>query len=95
MMNRMKYPTRRIRSSSFMYRFVGPLVVACMLLLTPHTARAAADDDDKIYDGRVEGYSSKMTVEPGSTALMWMLLIVMGGATVGVMFKNARRTHLD
>jgi hypothetical protein len=55
----------------------------------------AQDEESKIYDARLEGYGSNVTLENSSTALMWLLLFVLAAMCVGVMFKNARRTHLD
>jgi cytochrome c-type biogenesis protein CcmH/NrfF len=55
----------------------------------------AQDAEDKIYDARLEGYGTNVTLENSSTALMWLLLVVLGAICVGVMFKNAKRTHLD
>jgi hypothetical protein len=34
-------------------------------------------------------------VDNDSTALTWLLLVFLGMVTLGVMFKNAKRTHLD
>jgi len=56
---------------------------------------ALAQDEEKIYDARLEGYPGNVTLESRSTALMWLLLVVLAALCVGVMFKNARRTHLD
>ena len=33
--------------------------------------------------------------EPGSVALTYLLLMVLGVLGIGVLFKSARRTHLD
>jgi hypothetical protein len=54
-----------------------------------------AQEEDKIYDARLEGYGTNVTLENSSTALMWLLLFVLAALCVGVMFKNAKRTHLD
>lgn len=47
------------------------------------------------YDGRVEGYGKQMTLDAGTSALTWLLLIFLGVICLGVLFKHARRTHLD
>ncbi|HEY7089369.1 MAG TPA: hypothetical protein VH518_14830 [Tepidisphaeraceae bacterium] len=78
-------------------------VVGILLVLLPTSVVRAQDASDKIYDARLEGYtegaqnsnSLTVTLESSSTALMWLLLVVMAGICVGVMFKNAKRTHLD
>jgi hypothetical protein len=64
-------------------------------LLSCPASLLAQDAEDKIYDARLEGYGSSMTLPSSSTALMWLLLFVLAAMCVGVMFKNAKRTHLD
>jgi hypothetical protein len=64
------------------------------VLLCP-AALWAQDEESKIYDARLEGYNTNVTLENSSTALMWLLLFVLAAMCVGVMFKNAKRTHLD
>ncbi len=55
----------------------------------------AQEEESKIYDARLEGYGGTVTLQNSSTALMWLLLVVLAALCVGVMFKNAKRTHLD
>ena len=54
-----------------------------------------AQDDEVKHDARLEGYASKVMVDSESTALMWLLLVFLSMVALGVMFKNAKRTHLD
>ena len=54
----------------------------------------AADQSTTEVDARLEGYGRPVTNE-GSTATMWMLLIVLSIITLGVLFKDAKRSHLD
>jgi hypothetical protein len=83
-------------------RAVTVVTLLLLLLLSP-TVLLAQDAADKIYDARLEGYAEaggnsnpiNVTLESSSTATMWLLLIVMAALCVGVMFKNAKRTHLD
>jgi len=63
-------------------------------IVSPGTA-LAQDEESRIYDARLEGYPGNVRLESRSTALMWLLLVVLAALCVGVMFKNARRTHLD
>jgi hypothetical protein len=74
---------------------VVPIVAGLVVLLAPVIAMAQEDENSKIYDARLEGYPGNVTLDSSSTALLWLLLIVLAAACVGVMFKNARRTHLD
>jgi len=53
-----------------------------------------AQDDETPGDARLENYSQNVSIE-GSTALSWILLMFLGVIGLGVMFKNAQRTHLD
>lgn len=56
---------------------------------------AAFADDKEVYDGRLEGYSKPVTLPGGGTALLWMLLLFLAIIALGVLFKNAKRSHLD
>ncbi|HEV7298575.1 MAG TPA: hypothetical protein VGN72_04360 [Tepidisphaeraceae bacterium] len=55
---------------------------------------AAPGDTETVIDARLEGYPSKVATE-GSTAVMWMLLMLLGIITLAVLFKDAQRSHLD
>jgi hypothetical protein len=41
------------------------------------------------------GYDKPVAPKPSSPALNYFLLLFLGGVCAGVMFKNAKRTHLD
>ena len=56
---------------------------------------ASAQEEKQPYDARLENYKGNVTLDTGSTALTWFLFIVLAGLCVGVMFKNANRSHLD
>ena len=61
-----------------------------------HPARASNDEDeDTHYDGRTQGYTPNAESKSSSVGLTWLLVVVLGGATVGVMFMDAKRSHLD
>jgi hypothetical protein len=72
------------------------LAAAVMLwAMTPLYALAASQvDESKIVDGRLEGYPRGLTLDGGS-ALIWLLLIGLAVPALGVLFKHAKRTHLD
>jgi hypothetical protein len=77
-------------------RLLGCLIAFTSAVLFPLVA--LAQDQPKTiapYDGRLEGYGKQVTLDGGSTALAWLLLILLGAICLGVLFKNARRTHLD
>ncbi len=75
-------------------KWIGYVLAAATLLFSPVLA-LAQDAEDKVYDARLENYGGTVTLENSSTALMWLLLILLAACCVAVMFKNARRTHLD
>ena len=70
------------------------LLTMAATLLTPFVA--VAQDEAVKNDARLEGYAQKVMVDSGdSTALSWLLLVFLAMVALGVMFKNAKRTHLD
>lgn len=77
-----------------LYAWCCALIV---LAMSPVTALAARPEMEKdIVDARLEGYDKvNVTLAPSGTALMWLLLIFLTLVTVGVMFKDAKRSHLD
>ncbi len=70
------------------------------LAALPSTARAQDEttpSPPKVYDGRLEMLSTKrpVTLDTSGTAGVWFTLLGLGAVCMGVMFKNAGRTHLD
>jgi hypothetical protein len=75
--------------------FTAALIVATVLM-SPLFALAQEEGEKPIYDARLQNYAgASVTLDSGSTALLWLLTIVMAAVCIGVMFKNAKRTHLD
>jgi hypothetical protein len=64
-------------------------------LLLPAAALAAPDKPTGVLDMRLEGYASGVTIETASPAVTWILLVALGAVCIGVLFKDAHRTHLD
>jgi hypothetical protein len=58
-------------------------------------AALAQQEEREIVDARLEGYANNVTLEGGSTALTWVLFIVLALLALGPMFKDPKRTHLD
>ena len=58
---------------------------------------AMAYDDSKpeSYDGRLDDYNRQVTLQGGSTALTYFIWVGLGVAALIVMFKDAKRSHLD
>jgi hypothetical protein len=73
------------------------LLLACLCLgavvAAPSTARA--QDEEIKLDARLEGYQGQVSVQNQSTALMWLLFVLLAVIAVAVLFKDAKRTHLD
>lgn len=56
---------------------------------------AAAQDEEKINDARLEGFNGDVKAENDSTALVWLGLILLTIIALSPLFKDAKRTHLD
>ena len=68
----------------------------CTLAVLLSPAVVLAQEEEIKRDARLEGYAQKVMVDSGdSTALNWLLLVFLAMVALGVMFKNAKRTHLD
>jgi hypothetical protein len=71
-------------------------VVLLVMLLAPTVALAARGEPEREpVDARLEGYPTNVTLEGGSTAMTWILLIISGALIFGGLFKDAKRSHLD
>jgi hypothetical protein len=67
------------------------------MLALPGQAMAQAQPNPlEGADGRIRGYEQNSVVmDDSSTALTYLALIALTVISVGLMFKSARRTHLD
>ena len=75
------------------HRLIGTVLAATLVLMQP--AMLLADDSTKSYDARLEGYPSNVTLDGGSTIIMWLIVVGLAVIAVGVLFKNANRSPLD
>ncbi len=88
-------PTNLIGKSGWRKFIIGSCL-AFTVAATPSISHARHyDDEDKTYDARILGYPNTVQLDSGSTALTWLLLAVMGIITASVLFKDAKRSHLD
>ena len=74
------------------------VLVACLsavLALTALAPSALAQEEEVPRDARLEGYPQKVHLDNDSPALSYILLIVLAALALSVMFKNAKRSHLD
>jgi hypothetical protein len=78
------------------YRLMS-LYVTLAILLTPVMvlARSNEDEDTVKLEARLEGYTTNVRLTSGSTALTWLMIGFLSAIAIAVLFKNAKRTHLD
>ena len=88
-MSRMQTARRTLR------RTLLALTLSAGALLSAPSAAMAQDDESSAIDPRIEGYPAQTALDEGSAALSWTLVGVMLLIGLGVLFKNAKRTHLD
>ena len=92
MMSRMIVPHARA-----VKKFTAALLLAVSLMAcNPHSASARQNDEDvEHYDARVQGYEPDAELKSSSTGMAWMLVLCLGVVCVAVIFKDAKRSHLD
>jgi hypothetical protein len=76
------------------HRLLGRAVALLTLLASPLVG-LAQENETKIYDARLEGYGTNVTLDSGGSGLTWLLLIVLAALCLGVLFKTSGRSHLD
>jgi hypothetical protein len=94
--------TRPMPSCKTLRRTAKKYVLALVLMaitlaitLAPAIARAA-DEEEVHPDARLEGYSTQVALTPpGGIAGTVVVLIFLSAITMGVMFINSKRSHLD
>lgn len=80
-----------------MMRNMKRTLLACVLALGCACAAPAyaQDEDEVLRDARFDGYNPEIKFDSGGAAINWFLLLGCGIISLGVMFINAKRTHLD
>ncbi|MCY2951439.1 MAG: hypothetical protein NTU53_05610 [Planctomycetota bacterium] len=63
------------------------------LLVCPMVA--LAQDEPLQIDAKLEGYGKSVRVGDASSTLMWGLFILLAAVCIAVLFKDAKRSHLD
>ena len=60
-------------------------------------AQRGGDPDREVVDARLEGFANgrNVTIEGGTTALLWLLFAFLALVCVIGLFKDAKRSHLD
>lgn len=64
-----------------------------MIFLAPTSAPAQEEAVEN--DARLDGYENNVAIADDSVALTWILFVFLTMVTLGAVFKNAKRTHLD
>lgn len=79
-------------------RLIGSCLTLCSLvgpvLGTPGIARAD-DTSDLKNDARLEGFPGKTVALDAGSATSYLLLFALGVVGLSVLFKSAKRSHLD
>jgi len=72
------------------------VIVLVMLLsvICPIKARAA-DAEAPLPDARMDGYPTQVAINEGGAGGTLTFFIILTAVTAGVMFMNAKRSHLD
>ena len=75
----------------------GAVLATSLIFAAPHTASAIPNkiDDDAHYDGRVQNFDPDVELPSSSNGMTWFLVLAMGFVCVSVIFKDAKRSHLD
>jgi hypothetical protein len=78
------------------YRLMA-LYVTVAIALAPviALAKSAEDEETVKLEARLEGYTNTVRMTSGSTALTWLMIGFLSAMAIAVLFKNAKRTHLD
>lgn len=78
-------------------RFYARLLTLAMPLVLPALAIARpTEDESAALEGRLEGYGTAVRLaESGSNAFTWITLIFLTIVALCVLFKDAKRSHLD
>jgi hypothetical protein len=79
------------------HRILMALTALIALLGSPLAALAQRQSEEgpEIWDARLAGFPKNVILGGHSTALVWFVFIVLAFIALVVLFKNAKRTHLD
>ena len=58
-------------------------------------ALALAEDEAPRVDAKFEAYGKLVKVEPASATLLWIVFVLLAAVCIAVLFKDAKRSHLD
>lgn len=69
------------------------ILAAALIFFAP--TFLVAQEEAVQRDARLEGYENNVLIADDSVALTWILFVVLTMVTLGAVFKDAKRTHLD
>ena len=71
------------------------ICIGCLTLAVFCTPLIALADEGPDPDGRLEGYGMPVALKDGGTVGTMIMLLFLMAIALGVMFINAKRSHLD
>lgn len=78
------------------HRIVAALACFAALVASPVAALAQRQQEGpEIFDARLYGFQKNVVLDGHSTALIWIVFIILAFICLVVLFKDAKRTHLD
>jgi hypothetical protein len=92
MVNMLKMSSLRIRLAAVVF---GAITLAITFLVPVFAFAQKEDENSALKEARLEGYTFNARAPEGGPALTYLLFIFLAVLGLAVMFKNARRTHLD
>ncbi len=75
------------------YRTIRLVAAVAALFYGP--AFALAQEEDVKLPAQLIGYEKKVIVPDASMTLMWGVFILLAAICIAVLFKDAKRSHLD
>lgn len=78
-------------------RVYARVATAVIPLLLPALALAKPTEEDSAFlEGRFDGYATPVRLtDAGTSGLTWMMFIFVSMIALAVLFKDAKRSHLD
>jgi hypothetical protein len=71
------------------------LAIAFLAPVIAFAQRRGEEEGSELKEARLEGYAFNARAAEGGPALTYLLFIFLAVLGLAVMFKNAKRTHLD
>jgi hypothetical protein len=88
-------PAAKRRFFRSIQKFTAGIVLATSLIAgTAHADPGKIDDADH-YDARLQGLTPDVELPPGSNGMSWFLMLAFAFVCMSVIFKDAKRSHLD